>query len=367
VRFSALLALWMTDAAAGGAWPPTLPTVAAAAMVTALVAYALLGGADYGGGVWDLLASGPRRAAQRALIAHAIGPIWEANHVWLIIVVVLLFACFPPAFARLAVTLHIPFTLMLLGIVLRGSAFTFRTYDAPHIAAQERWGRMFAIASVVTPVLLGIVVGAIASESVGRAPIGVPGASFSQQYITPWLTPFSLSVGALALALFSFLAAVYLTVEATGDRPLQEDFRRRALAAAAAVFVTAALALVATVLTAPRMGEALTGGPRALSFHLVTGAAAVAAIGALVRRAYRLARVAAAAQVTLILAGWAYSQYPDLVPPTITVAGAAAPRATLVLILAALAVGALVLFPSLAYLFRVFKGARTGPDGGALH
>ena len=272
----------------------------------------------------------------------------------------LLFACFPPAFARLAIALHVPFTLLLLGIVLRGSAFTFRTYDEPHSAVQERWGRMFAIASVVTPVLLGVVVGAIASESVGRAPIGVPGASFSNQYLAPWLTPFSLSVGALALALFSFLAAVYLTVEASGDRPLQEDFRRRALAAAAAVFLTAALSLFAAVLTAPRVRDALTGGRWALLLHIATGLFAVTAIVALIRRAYGLARVAAAGQVTLILAGWAYSQYPDLVPPTITVAGAAAPRETLVLILGALVVGAIVLFPSLAYLFRVFKGQGLG-------
>jgi cytochrome d ubiquinol oxidase subunit II len=333
-----------------------LAVVIAGVIIVSLMAYVLLAGADFGGGVWDLLASGPRRKAQRDLIAHAIGPIWEANHVWLIIIVVLLFSCFPPAFARLAVVLHIPFTLLLIGIVMRGSAFTFRTYDSTHSAVQERWGRIFAIASVVTPVILGMAIGAIASERVGRAPVGIPGASFADQYLAPWLTPFALCVGALALSLFAFLAAVYLTVEAAADRALQEDFRRRALAAAAAVFATAAAALIAAHLTAPRVRDALVMNRWAIPFHLATGAAAIAAIGALIRRAYRTARVAAAAQVILILSGWAISQYPFIVPPDLTIANAAAPRETLVLILTALAAGGLLLFPSLAYLFRVFKG-----------
>jgi cytochrome d ubiquinol oxidase subunit II len=337
-------------------WPPSLALVIAGVIIVALMAYALLAGADFGGGVWDLLASGPRRDAQRALVAHAIGPIWEANHVWLIIIVVLLFSCFPVAFARLAVVLHIPFTLLLIGIVMRGSAFIFRANDSAHSDVQERWGRIFAIASVVTPVILGIVIGAIASEGVGRAPIGVAGATFAQQYLAPWLTPFAFAVGALALALFAFLAAVYLTVEAAADRPLQEDFRRRALAAAAGVFVTAVVALWAAHLTAPRVRDALVWTSWAIPFHLATGAAAVTAIAALLTRAYRVARVAAAAQVVLILSGWAIAQYPYLVPPTMTVAGVAAPHDTLELILVALALGGLVLFPSLGYLYRVFKG-----------
>ena len=121
-----------------------LPEVAAGAMVLALVAYLLMGGADFGGGAWDLLARGARRDAQRALVADAIGPIWEANHVWLILVVVLLFTCFPTGFARITTVLHVPLTLMLVGIVLRGSAFTFRAYDAREDADQRRWGTTFA-------------------------------------------------------------------------------------------------------------------------------------------------------------------------------------------------------------------------------
>src|SRR5689334_4196758 len=132
----------------------TLPALVAGAIATSLNIYAVTGGADFGGGAWDLLASGPRRREQRALVGEAIAPIWDANHVWLILVVVLLFTAFPPVFARLMTLLHIPLTLMLLGIVLRGSAFTFRSYDSKRDTVQRRWGRIFSLASTGTPLLL---------------------------------------------------------------------------------------------------------------------------------------------------------------------------------------------------------------------
>lgn len=340
--------------------------MAAGAILIALTAYVLLGGADFGGGVWDLLASGPRKREQRALIAEAIGPIWEANHVWLIIVVVLLFTCFPAVFARLAIMLHIPLSLMLIGIVLRGSAFSFRSHYGPGHGEEAgeaartsaQWGRVFASASVITPVLLGLCVGAIASGTL--RPPGASGVGgFVATFVAPWLTPFGLGVGALALALFAFLAAVYLTLE-TRDAALREDFRRRALAAAVVVFVVAFGAL-ALSLDVPHVGRALTSGPWAAAFHAATGLAALTAIGALWWRRFRLARLAAAAQVALILWGWALAQYPYLVPPDLTIRGAAAPRITLVLILWALVAGGLVLVPCMVYLLRVFKREHLGP------
>ncbi|HEX6535461.1 MAG TPA: cytochrome d ubiquinol oxidase subunit II [Gemmatimonadaceae bacterium] len=345
----------------------SLPALLAAVMLVSLTAYVLSGGADYGGGVWDLLASGPRRDRQRDLIAHAIGPIWEANHVWLILVVVLLFTCFPAAFSTLAVVLHVPLSLMLIGIVLRGSAFTFRTYGGDESAAQRRWGRTFAIASVVTPILLGICIGAVASERPGHAALRIAaaerGASFGALYIAPWLTPFSVAVGVLALALFAFLAATYLTVEAPDDE-LREDFRRRALATALLVFVAAFGVLLIAHLGAgpPRVAAQLTSRWWALPVHVLTGIAALGAIWALYTRRWRLARVAAALQVTLILWGWALAQYPYLVPPHLSIGAAAAPRRTLVLTLWALAIGAVALLPSLVYLLGVFRG-RAGAAG----
>jgi cytochrome d ubiquinol oxidase subunit II len=319
----------------------TLADVVAGAILVALNAYVLLGGADFGGGVWDLFARGSRRTSQRDLIERAIGPVWEANHVWLILAVVLLFTCFPPAFARLAIALHVPLSLVLIGIVLRGSAFTFRSYGGGR-EEERRWGRVFAVASLVTPVLLGVVVGTIASGAVTRLPTPYPG--FFPTYIAPWLTPFAFAVGLFTLACFAFLAAVYLTLEAR-ERALQEDFRRRAIGAGVAVFIMAALGLLLSH-QGPRVGGGLV---------TATGIVGVSAFAALWGRRYRAARVAAAAQVSLILWGWGLAQFPYLLPPDLTVARAAAPAVTLELVLGALGLGALVLFPSLYYLFRVFK------------
>ena len=341
----------------------SLPDVLAGIIFLALNAYALLGGADFGGGVWDLMARGPRKERQRELIADAIGPVWEANHVWLILAVVLLFTAFPPAFARLGTLLHIPLSLVLIGIVLRGSAFTFWRYGRHGDEEQRHWGVTFAVASLITPLLLGTTAGAIAAGAVGDG--GATREGFYGTYVAPWLTPFTLSVGLFALIAFAFLAAVYLTFEAS-ERELREDFRRRALGAGVALFVAAALALFLSRAHAPLVRDALIFAAWAVPLHLLTGAAALAALAALWFRRWRLARVAAAAQVSLILWGWALSQHPYILPPDLTIAAAAAPAVTLRLALGALALGAVVLLPSLYYLFRVFKGSRrqVGPHDG---
>jgi cytochrome d ubiquinol oxidase subunit II len=346
-----------------------LPELVAGVMMLALNAYVLTGGADFGGGVWDLLARGPRAEAHRALIARAIGPIWEANHVWLIIVIVILFTAFPAAFAVLGTVAHVPLTLMLIGIVLRGSAFVFRSYGPHDDAVQHRWGRLFAMASTITPVLLGMIVGAVASGRLGEAArvlsalrtaldSGASPPTFSSVYVWPWMTPFAAAVGVMALSLFAFLAAVYLAV-AAGDDRLREDFRRRALATAGAVFVAAFGALALARVNAPRVSTGLLSAAWSVPLQVATAVAAIAAVWALWRRRWAIARVAATAQVSLILWGWALLQYPSLVPPALTIRSAAAPDVTLRLLLIALAVGALVLIPSLAYLLRV-QGVRVG-------
>jgi cytochrome d ubiquinol oxidase subunit II len=322
----------------------------AGALMLSLTLYALGGGADFGGGVWDLLAAGPRARDQRDTIAHAIGPIWEANHVWLVLAIVLLFTCFPVAFARLTTLLHVPLTLMLLGIVFRGSAFAFRSYDDPSDAVHRRWSRLFAVGSTVTPVTLGLAVGAIASGALsGRDARGVG------DFFRPWLAPFPLAVGAFTLALFAFLAAVYLTHET--DRPaLQDDFRRRALAAGVTVGALAFLCLALARDGAPLVFEGLTQKAWSLPFQVTTGLVAVGTLGALWTRRFALARSLAIGQVTLILWGWAFAQFPYVVAPDLTFTEAAAPPRVLRAILVGLVAGAVLLLPSLAYLFRVFKG-----------
>jgi cytochrome d ubiquinol oxidase subunit II len=333
-----------------------LPDILAAILALSLNAYVLFGGADFGGGVWDLLASGPRRNRQREVIAHALGPIWEANHVWLILAIVLTFTCFSLVFARLGTVLHIPLSLMLIGIVLRGSAFTFRSYGSQHDAAQRRWGRIFSSASVITPILLGVSIGAVASGRVGRE---TPGG-FAARFVEPWLTPFAFSVGFLALTIFAFLAAVFLTLE-TRDRQLSDDFRARALLAGVAVFFASAVVLLLSHQAAPLVRAGLMTSPWALPLHLTTGITAIAVLAALWFRRYRLARMGVGLQVSLIFWGWPLAQYPFLLPPAFTVENSAAPETTLRLILIVLALGAIIVLPALWYLFQIFKTVPADP------
>lgn len=331
----------------------TPPALVAGAIAVSLNIYALTAGADFGGGVWDLLASGTHRDRQKTLIAEAIAPIWEANHVWLILVVVLLFTGFPPAFAQLMTVLHIPLSLMLLGIVLRGSAFTFRSYDSRRDSVQRRWSRIFAIASTATPLLLGTILGAIATGAVGEQRL-TAGRSFVDVYVATWLAPFPIGVGVLALVLFAFLAAVYLTVEAPDDA-LREDFRARALWSAVAAAVVAIAVLILARSEASLVWQALMVGNVAMALRIAATVVALGAMYALWRRSYRAARMAAIVEVSLIAWGWALGQFPYLVPPDMTVQSAAAPTSTLKLLLIALVAGLVVLIPSLRYLFKVFK------------
>jgi cytochrome d ubiquinol oxidase subunit II len=319
------------------------------AVAGTFVLYALFGGADFGGGVWDLLASGPRKQEQRALIAHALGPVWEVNHIWLIVGVVLLFAGFPRAFAALSVALHVPLTLLLLGIVFRGAAFTFRTYDTRGDAVQRQWGLVFSIASVIAPLLLGMCVAAVVGGG-----IRVEGRAVVSGFFGPWLTPFAWVVGALALCLFAFLAAVYLTHEAPTPE-LREDFRRRALGSGVAVFLAALVVLVFAREGAPRVWQGLLHSPFALALHAGTALSAVVAFALLWTRRFKWARVAAATQAGLIVLGWAASQHPYLVVPDVTLSSAASGPTAQRMLLVALGVGALTVLPSLALLFRVFR------------
>jgi cytochrome d ubiquinol oxidase subunit II len=320
----------------------------AGAVLVSLILYALGAGADFGGGVWDLLSSGPRARAQRDLVAHAIGPIWEANHVWLILAVVLMFVCFPAAWAQLCIALHVPLTVMLLGIVLRGSAFTFRSYGGDSDTEQRRWGRVFAVASVITPITLGICVGAVvAGRIVVRAGVVTGG------FVRPWASAFPIAIGLLTVVLFAYLAAVYLTLESK-DEALREDFRRRGLLSGVALGAVALLTLVLARRQAPLIWEGLMHH-WSVPLHLGTAAAAIGGLSALWWRRYRLARTLAIFQVTFVLWGWAVSQFPYLIPPDLTITAAAAPPVVLRTVLGALVAGGVVLVPSLWALYRVFK------------
>lgn len=326
-----------------------LPWITAGVILLALIIYAILGGADFGGGVWDLLARGPRAKLQRNLIAEAIAPVWEANHVWLIVVIVLLFTCFPLAFAVISISLHVPLALMLLGIVARASAFVFRHYDVAADPVQRRWGQIFAWSSVITPVFLGIVIGAITLGA-----IRVEDEVVTTGYFAPWVRPFPILVGFFALMLFAFLAAVYLIKE-TRDAELQEDFRAKALAAQGWVVALAVLAAVAARFEAPIFHERFLSQWWNWALFAVGAGIACWVSVLLVRRRMTWVRVVAAAEVAVVLVGWGISQAPYLVVPDVTIEGAAAPPQTHVITLSILGGGAFILIPSLVWLYRVFK------------
>lgn len=316
-----------------------------------LTAYVLLGGADFGGGFWDLVAGGAERGrAQRDLIAHSIGPIWEANHVWLIFVLVVLWTAFPIAFASIASTLIVPLTLAAFGIIARGSAFAFRK-EMPEVGLQRLFGAAFAASSVLTPFFLGTVAGAVAS---GRVPVG----NAAGDLIDSWANPTSLLGGALAVGVSAYLAAVYLTrdAERTGDVHLTSMFRRRGLVSGVVVGGVALGGIAILAEDAPGLFQGLTG--RALPLIVTSAVGGVASLLCLWQHRFTAARVAAALAVAAVIWGWAVGQYPAMLVGHLTILEAAAPPATLSALLWSLVVGGVILVPSLLLLFALFQ--RTG-------
>jgi cytochrome bd ubiquinol oxidase subunit II len=327
---------------------PPLEMLAAGLALITLTAYAVLGGADFGGGVWDFFASGPRADRQRRAISEAMGPVWEANHVWLIFLLVILFTGFPVAFSTLSIALFIPFHLVLVGIILRGAAFVFRAHGRDEAGPQRVWARAFGSASIITPVLLGMCLGAVSEGS-----IRVADGQVQIDFWTVWLSPLSWACGALALVLFAYLASVYLMLETSGD--LREDFRLRTLVSGGVVAAIAVLLLPLLAWQAPRLAENLLS-LRALPVLALGTVFALVSLWAVLTRKILLARAMAIGEVTMLLWGWALAQWPYLIYPDLTIEQAAAPEPTLGFLLATVPVGALLLVPSLALLFGVFKG-----------
>ena len=310
-----------------------LENVIAAVIVGGLVLYVLGGGADFGGGVWDLLASGPRKDAQRALIEGAIGPIWEANHVWFIFVFVMLFSAFPPAFATLTTALFTPLTLYAMGLVMRGSAFTFRHYDSDPVR-RRRFGALFSAASIGCPFLLG----AMGAALVRERPLSLE------------LDLFVVAGGFFALALVAALAATYLAA-AANELALSEDFRRRAIVSLVVAGVASWLALAAAEDVAPLLVARVGRGLPAVAGTLF-GALAVAVVAT---RRYRAARVVVGALASTVVIGWAVAKGEVLVWGEHTVGSSRAHPATLQVLLVASVVAAVLVLPSLALLFTVFS------------
>jgi cytochrome d ubiquinol oxidase subunit II len=320
-----------------------MTTAVALVLLLSLMAYAVFGGADFGAGFWDLTAGGPERGARaRSLIEHSIGPVWEANHVWLIFIFVVTWTAFPEAYASITLTLFVPLTIAALGIVLRGASFAFRKAVVA-LRFRRAFGGAFALASVLVPYCMGAIAGGIAS---GRVPAG----GKAGDPVDSWVNPTSIFAGVLAVALAGYLAAVYLVWDARRvDDELVGYFRRRAVVAAVVAAVMAVVGLFVLHADARHVFDGLMS--RALPLAVFSAACGAGALVLLVRGATRGARVAAAGAVAGVIGGWGVAQWPYLLPESLTVSAAAAPSGTMAALLVAVALAVLIVLPGFALLY----------------
>jgi len=319
----------------------------AALLVVGLAAYAVLGGADFGAGFWDLTAGGARRGARvRGLVKRSMGPVWEANHVWLIFVLVIFWTGFPEAFGTVMSTLYVPLFGAAVGIILRGAAFAVRG-EAATIGEARLLGGVFALSSVLVPFFLGATVGAIASGQVPAPPGG-------GDPIESWTNATSLYIGVLAVGTGAYLAAVFMAADAVraGLPDLVEAFRARALGAAVVVGALAIGGLFVLHEDARALYDGLTSGAglAVVIGSVLAGGVTVALVW---RRRFDLARFSSALAVGAIIIGLAVAESPYLLPGVLTLDDAAADNATLVVLLVGMAIGALFLVPSLILLYRL--------------
>ena len=309
-----------------------------------LTMYAIFAGADFGAGLWSLLSgSGDGGRRPRELIDWALGPVWEANHVWLIFAVVVLWTGFPSAFEAVFSTLFIPLSLAALGIVLRGSGFAFQ-HTARRAGSQALAQRLFGLASLLTPFFMGTVVGAVAG---GRVPVG----NAAGDSVTSWLNPLSLVIGALFVATGAYVSAVFLVSDArrAGAPDLEEYFATRALVAAVVTGGLAAVGLVALYRDARYIFDGLTHD--GLPLVILSALCGIGVLILLHRRAHRGARMLAAGAVASVIWGWGIAQHPYLLPKTLTISAGAAPSGTLTTVLVCFGVAVVVVLPSLALLY----------------
>ncbi len=317
-------------------------------LMVGITAYACFGGADFGAGFWDLTAGGTEQGARpRTLIAHSIGPVWEANHVWLVFILVVLWTSFPETFSSIMLTLFVPLSIAALGIVLRGSTFAFRK-EVGRISSQRNFGAAFAASSVITPFCLGAVAGAVAT---GRVPAGgIAGDPWAS-----WINPTSILGGVLAVAACAYLAANHLVAEAYRfeEPDMVTYFRRRAIGAAIGTGVVAVAGVFILNADADYLADRLTGV--ALPLVLLSGLLGLTTLALHLRRTTaagaRLARVVALGAVVAVIAAWGVGQWPYLLPTSLTLEDAAAPQVTLITVSIVFLIAAVTILPALGWLF----------------
>jgi cytochrome bd ubiquinol oxidase subunit II len=314
-------------------------------LIVVIAAYALFGGADFGGGIWDLVAgSAERGEAPRELIDESITPVWEGNHVWLVFILVLTWTSFPPAFAAIMTALFVPLSLSLLGIVLRGAGFAYR-HTAERLRMRQLTGTVFATASLITPFFMGTVVGAIATGQVPAHPTG--------NVLAAWTSPTAILTGFLFVAACAYISAVFLVLEARqrGHQDLVRYFSLRATAAGVLGGALAGGTLAELSTSAPYVYHRLTG--IALPLVAISIAAGIAVVGMLLLRWYHalFLRATAAIAIATVVFGWGLAQYPYLLPTSLTLAVGSAPTTSLVTEFVVAGLALLLVAPGFALLY----------------
>jgi cytochrome d ubiquinol oxidase subunit II len=330
----------------------SLADVCVGFVLLGITAYAVLGSADFGAGFWDLTAGGASRGARiRGMVQRSMSPVWEANHVWLIFVLVILWTAFPTAFGSIFSTLSIPLFLAAVGIIFRGTAFALRG-QAATINEARVLGAVFALSSVLIPFFLGAAIGGVAS---GRVPVG----NAAGDMVTSWLNPTSVMVGVVGVLTGAYLAAVYMAGDSqrAGLPDLVSAFRTRALGAGVVTGVAALAGLVVLRGDARDLFDDLTSGG-ALVLVIVSGLCGLATMALVWGGRYGLARVTSAGAVAAIVVGWMLAQKPYILPPDLTLDEAKASDATLAAVVIGVAAGMVILVPSLWFLYRLVLQGR---------
>ena len=324
-------------------------------LLIAITLYTILGGADFGAGVWEFNTAMRSSKKERDLLYRAIGPVWEVNHVWLIFAIVLMFSAFPVAFAALSRALWIPLLLALLGIFARSIGFAFRAYAAGAVRQQAIFGAVFAFASTSTPFFFGACAGAIA----GGLDVDADG-KFHGDYLTGWITPLSVFCSFYAVGLCAYISALFMSCEALAieDDELTAIWRRRALIMGVILGAFSTVGLVIVANYAPDLWAGfLSSSLPLVAISAVTGFASMLCVW---KARYQIAAGAAALTVACVILGWGLAQYPLIVPPAIDVQSSKGPDSVLWAMIIAIAAGAIVLVPALGWLFYLFKGQHPG-------
>jgi cytochrome bd ubiquinol oxidase subunit II len=322
-------------------------------LLVSVYLYCLLGGADFGAGIVELTARGESKVRTKNLVSESMAPIWEANHMWLIITVVILFNAFPAIYTQVSISLYIPLILLLVGIVLRGTAFTFRHYDAIKDESQKIYSRIFSYSSLIVTFFFGLVIGALISGKITQYP-----ADFVEGYITPWLNIFSISIGIFLCTLFSFIASVYLIGDST-EKSVREEFIIKAKHTTIAMVISGGLVFTASFIENVDLVTQFFSHPISITLIVLATIGLPVLWITLGKGLIWFSRVIAGAQLLFILGGFYAIYFPTIVKikdgTNLTLFNSAAPEVTLNYLGWALIIGSFIIFPSLYYLLDIFK------------